>query len=121
MPELHLAPLSVPIEVPAPGATLVAGAAGEGPAVVCLHAGVADRRSWRPLAPALVGDHRLVAFDRRGFGDTTVTTPAPVDHVADLMAVLDALQVDRAVLVGTSQGGRVAMDATLNIPIVSQA
>ncbi len=42
MPELDLDPLSDPVDVEAEGATLVAEAAGDGPAVVCLHAGVAD-------------------------------------------------------------------------------
>lgn len=105
-------PLSDPIAVPSGAATLVAETAGAGPAVVCLHAGVTDRRSWRPVARYLTGDHLVVAYDRRGFGDTTAP-PEPFDHVADLRAVLDHFGIARAVLVGNSQGGRVAVDAAL--------
>lgn len=111
MNDLDLDPLSDPITVRAGAASLAVEAAGEGPTVVFLHAGVADRRSWRPVMAPLVADHRVVAWDRRGFGDTVVGSPEPYDHVRDLEAVLDALAIDRAVLVGNSQGGRTALDA----------
>src|SRR5690606_27422754 len=61
-------------------------------------------------------DHRLVAWDRRGFGDTTVDHPAPHDHVRDLVAVMDAADLDRAVVVGNSMGGATAIDAALEHP-----
>lgn len=77
---------------------------GEGPPVVFLHAGVADRRSWRDTVDAIAPTHRAIAYDRHGFGDT-VYEPEPHAHVDDLLAVLDALDVDRAALVGSSQGG----------------
>jgi pimeloyl-ACP methyl ester carboxylesterase len=96
-------------------ASLAAEAGGSGPAVVCLHAGVADRRSWRPVAPHLVAHHRVVAYDRRGFGDTGAVQE-PYDDVADLIAVLDHFAIDAAVLVGNSQGGRVALEAALAHP-----
>lgn len=105
-------PLSDPIAIPSGAAVLVAEAAGAGPAVVCLHAGVTDRRSWRPVAPYLTESHFVVAYDRRGFGDTTAS-PEPFDQVADLVAVLDHFGIPRAVFVGNSQGGRVAMEAAL--------
>jgi pimeloyl-ACP methyl ester carboxylesterase len=113
---MHLEPLSEPIPVPVPGATLVAEAAGDGPAVVLLHAGVVDRRAWRPLAPHLLPGHRLIAYDRRGFGDTAVAESQPVDHVADLLAVLDHLDVDAAVVVGNSMGGVLALDTAMTAP-----
>lgn len=115
MPPLELTPLSEVVPVPSGRATLAVEAAGDGPAVVCLHAGVADRRSWRPLAPWLVDDHQLIAPDRRGYGDTTYEQE-PHDELDDLLAVLDALDVPSAVLVGNSQGGRVALEAALAHP-----
>ena len=116
MSELELAPLATTTTVRANGATLAVESAGDGPAVAFLHAGVADRRSWRPVAAPLLADHHVVLWDRRGFGDTEVDGPGAVDHVADLLAVLDAVGIDRAALVGNSQGGRVALDATLEHP-----
>jgi len=86
---------------------------------VCLHAGVTDRRLWAPQLEAFGATHRVVAYDRRGFGETRLPSPRerePFAHVDDLRAVLDALAIDRAVLMGCSQGGRIALDMTLAHP-----
>ncbi len=87
----------------------------DGPAIVCLHAGVCDRRMWAPQAEALQATHRVIAYDRRGFGETGCA-PEPHSRVADLIAVLDDAGIDTAVLMGCSQGGRVALDAALAHP-----
>jgi pimeloyl-ACP methyl ester carboxylesterase len=87
--------------------------------VVCLHAGVTDRRLWAPQVDALRATHRVVAYDRRGFGETRLPQPAAREaysQVADLLAVLDTLLIDRAVLMGCSQGGRIAIDLALAHP-----
>jgi pimeloyl-ACP methyl ester carboxylesterase len=89
------------------------------PAIVCLHAGIADRRMWRPQRPEVYG-RRIVAFDRRGFGDAVIEAgpagPEPWSAVDDTLAVMDALGLGRAVLLGCSQGGRVALDLALERP-----
>jgi len=90
-----------------------------GPALVCLHAGVTDKRLWAPQLEAFGATHRVVAYDRRGFGETRLPSSRerePFAHVDDLRAVLDALAIDRAVLMGCSQGGRIALDMTLAHP-----
>ena len=98
------------------GSTLAADRrGGGGTAVVLLHAGVADRRSWRDVLPLLGDDLDAIAYDRRGFGDS----PAGAEgftHLDDLWAVLDAAGADRAVLVGNSMGGGLALDAALTRP-----
>ena len=87
-----------------------------GPTVVLLHAGVADRRAWSATLDLLAGDALdLVAYDRRGYGDTPVGD-AEFTHVDDLLAVLDAAGADRAVLVGNSMGGALALDLALTAP-----
>ena len=86
-----------------------------GPAVVCLHAGVCDRRMWAPQVEALRATHRVIAYDRRGFGETRCA-PESFSHAADLLAVLDALQMDQIILMGCSQGGRIAIDVALAHP-----
>ena len=96
-------------------ATLVGEEIGDGPSVVLLHAGVADRRIWRSVAERLADRYRVIAYDRRGFGETRYEAET-FSHVDDLLAVLDARGVDRAVLVGNSQGGRVATDTALEHP-----
>jgi len=86
-----------------------------GPPVLMLHAGVADRRSWAPLTRALGSGVRSIAVDRRGFGQTAYE-PEPHSHVDDTVAVLDALGVDPAAVVGASMGGRLAFDLALAHP-----
>ena len=88
---------------------------GPGPALVCLHAGVCDRRMWAPQVAAFSPTHRVIAYDRRGFGQTRYV-PERFSHVDDLIALLDALRIGSAVLMGCSQGGRFAIDAALAHP-----
>ena len=96
-------------------ANLAGVEAGDGPAVVFLHAGVADRRMWRDQMDHLAENHRVIAYDRRGFGETRYRAEA-FSHVGDLLALLDHLAIGQAVLVGCSQGGRVAIDFALTHP-----
>lgn len=89
--------------------------AGPEPTVVLLHAGVADRRSWYSVADALTGRANLVAYDRRAYGDTA-PSPEPFSHVEDLLAVLDEVTDGPALLVGSSAGGGIALDAAITAP-----
>jgi pimeloyl-ACP methyl ester carboxylesterase len=89
---------------------------GDGPTVALLHAGVADRRSWYGTAELLAGDHHVIAADRRGYGDSPVST-TPFTHVEDLLALLDRAGGDGpAWLVGSSMGGQVALDTAVLHP-----
>lgn len=101
--------------VPRPGGPLVGDVTGEGPAVVLLHAGVADRRMWNPIVPGLAQTHRVVRYDLPGFGESP---PATVEFqpVDDLAAVLDTLGLADVDLAGASMGGYVALDFTLAHP-----
>jgi len=110
--------MSVDASVVASGAArLACEAAGDGPAVVFLHAGVADRRMWsRQQQAAAAEGFRAITYDRRGFGDS-LHADEPYSHVGDLLAVLDRFGGDApAILVGCSQGGRIAIDAALAHP-----
>ena len=80
-----------------------------------LHAGVADRRSWTETMSELQSSNRLVAYDRRGFGDTTYLSES-YSHTGDLDAVLTHMGADQVVLVGNSQGGRISIDYALAHP-----
>jgi pimeloyl-ACP methyl ester carboxylesterase len=95
---------------------LAAEAVGTGDPVVFLHANVCDRRMWRAQLDGLGGRNKVIAYDRRGFGETRAE-PEDFSAVADLMAVLDATAASEpAVLVGCSLGGRIALDAALRNP-----
>lgn len=105
------------VEVASGRATLAVAAAGDGIPVALLHAGVADRRMWRAQAEALAAaGFRAIAYDRRGHGDSLHADEA-YSHVRDLVAVLDSTgRRMPAILVGCSQGGRIAIDAALAHP-----
>jgi len=101
--------------VDVPGARLAGASAGHGPAIVFLHAGIADRRMWQGEMDRLAADHCVIAYDRRGFGQSQAREQ-PFSHVEDLGAVLDHHGLDAATLVGCSQGGRIAIDFALVHP-----
>jgi len=108
--------VSEPIAVPQ-GSTIIIGERwpGPGPVVVLLHAGVADRRSWYAVAEQLSEHATVIAYDRRGFGETRPGTD-PFSHLDDLIALLDHLEVNEAWLVGSSAGGKLAIDVALVAP-----
>jgi len=91
--------------------------AGDGQAIVFLHANVADRRMWRHQLNAVSTRYRGIAFDRRGFGDTGMADES-YSQTGDLFAVLDQLAGSGkpAILVGCSRGGSIAIDAALAAP-----
>src|SRR5262249_54901072 len=66
---------------------------------------------WDEQAVALAGDFRVCRYDQRGHGGTEASAGGYTFDllVADLIALLDALQIDRADLVGLSMGGMTAL------------
>lgn len=103
-------------KVQANGAWLATQIKGQGTPVVFLHAAVCDKRMWRHQVDAVAATHQAVAYDRRGFGESD-TPQTGFSSVADLLAVLDSLNNDDpAILVGCSQGGRIALEAALAHP-----
>jgi pimeloyl-ACP methyl ester carboxylesterase len=87
----------------------------DGPFVVLLHAGVADRRSWNSLVPEVADFGSVLVYDRRGFGESSAGTE-PFTHLDDLIAVLDLFDVESTWLVGSSAGGKLALEAALEAP-----
>lgn len=106
------------VRVKVGGAALPAVSAGpaDGVPVVFLHAGVCDHRQWLAQVEAVAAaSYRGIAYDRRGFGEAT-SPDEPFSQRDDLLAVLDHFAVDRAVLVGCSMGGGLAIDFALEHP-----
>jgi 3-oxoadipate enol-lactonase len=101
----------------ADGATLAFDDVGEGPAVVFLHPGIWDRRTWDDQMTSFpAAGFRAIRYDQRGYGASSRLAGDPYSNVGDLVALLDALGVDQAALVGCSMGGAIAIDATLEHP-----
>jgi pimeloyl-ACP methyl ester carboxylesterase len=103
------------------GIELVVHDAGEGPAVVLLHGFPELAYSWRHQVPALAAaGHRVIAPDQRGYG----RSDAPEDAcaysmrtlVADVVGVLDSLEVATATIVGHDFGGMVAWHSAVYAP-----
>jgi 3-oxoadipate enol-lactonase len=88
---------------------------GAGPAVLLVHAGVADSRMWAGVVPRLAEAHRVIACDLRGFGRSPLE-PGPYSHGGDLLALLDALGVERPAVVAASMGGAFALELALHAP-----
>jgi len=97
--------------VPVPGGELAVatwGVAAAGPPVLAIHGITASHLAWGPVAALHPGP--LVAPDLRGRGGSG-DLPGPYGmaaHAADCVAVLDALGIERATVVGHSMGGFVA-------------
>ena len=89
---------------------------GSGPAVLLLHAGVADRRMWHVQTTACAeAGMRAVVPDLRGFGDS----PLPGEtfsHIDDLVHLLDDLGIETASVVGASFGGYLAQELAVRHP-----
>src|SRR4029079_10047889 len=82
---------------------------GDGAALFLLHAGIADRRMWdEHLEPLAAAGHRVVAVDLPGFGEAALERE-PVAHWEDGLETMEALEIERASLVGSSFGGAVAL------------
>jgi 3-oxoadipate enol-lactonase len=110
------------VELGGAGGIVLSGEiAGEGPDVVLLHGLSATRRNVVQGSRHLVKrGYRLIAYDARGHGlSAPPVDPAAYeyeDHVADLERVLEELDAERPVLVGSSMGAATAMAFTLARP-----
>jgi pimeloyl-ACP methyl ester carboxylesterase len=93
--------------------------AGIGPPVLAIHGLGGTKGSFLLTAAALAGRFRVVAVDLPGFGDSDKPIGAAYDATffADAMIdLLNALELDRADLIGNSLGGRVALEVALRDP-----
>jgi 2-succinyl-6-hydroxy-2,4-cyclohexadiene-1-carboxylate synthase len=103
--------------LPLEGGHLSWTCAGSGAPIVLLHGFALDRRMWDEVAAVVAGERTVVTYDLRGFGAS-----APMDlhigytHTADLLRLLDHLGIGRAVVVGFSFGGEVAVRVAQEAP-----
>jgi pimeloyl-ACP methyl ester carboxylesterase len=84
--------------------------AGDGPALLLLHAFPLGLFMWDPQVEALAATHRVVRFDARGFGGSAPGAgPLTMDRIADdAAALLDHLGLATATVMGCSMGGYAA-------------
>jgi pimeloyl-ACP methyl ester carboxylesterase len=99
-----------------PGGELYYEAEGDGVPVVLVHGYALDARAWDDQVPALKDIARVVRYDLRGYGRSIRDADTSYSNADDLWRVLDHLELDQAVLVGSSMGGRIVVEATLAAP-----
>jgi 3-oxoadipate enol-lactonase len=115
----------VPVATPRPGvdtgSVAVEGGrlyyevAGIGTPVVLIHGGNVDRRMWDDQFAVFAREHRVVRYDLRGYGRSAPAS-VPFEAHQDLAALMRAIGVRRASLVGLSGGGRIGIDFALAFP-----
>lgn len=96
--------------------SLVRWVVGAGPDVVLVHAGVADSRMWARQVADLRRDHRVITVDLRGFGETPVEAGVKYSDAADLLEVLDELEVETTAVAAASFGANVVLQAASHAP-----
>ena len=89
---------------------------GEGEPVVFLHGFALDARMWTPQFEAFQSAFRVIRYDLRGFGRSSLPPACEYSHEDDLRALLLHLGVKRAHIVGLSMGGRMALRFTAAHP-----
>jgi pimeloyl-ACP methyl ester carboxylesterase len=93
--------------------------AGSGPPALLVHGLGATKASFLPTIAALAPKYRAIAVDLPGFGDSVKPLRAPYHppyFASTMCALLDALQIDSAHIVGNSMGGRIAIELGLRFP-----
>lgn len=97
------------------GARLAVDEDGHGRPLLLMHAGIADRTMWDEDAQALSGGHLVIRHDHRGFGESEMPA-GPFGYARDALGVLDALEVERADVLGVSMSASVALRLALDHP-----
>src|SRR5439155_20557796 len=88
---------------------------GRGLAVLFVPGGLGDMHLWEPQAHALARHFRCIRYDLRFYGESR-SPGVEFSPVDDAIAILDALEVERAAVVGLSLGGGIALDVALEHP-----
>jgi len=91
---------------------------GRGEPVIFLHANTGTADAWEKQIPAFTGaGYRFIAYDRRGWGQSTADASGPASTGADdLLALADYFKIDKFHLVSTAGGGFIGVDFVLSYP-----
>jgi pimeloyl-ACP methyl ester carboxylesterase len=91
---------------------------GHGTPIVLVHGLGDDHRAWRRVIPPLTLGHRVILYDLRGHGESSLgEADGSLRQLSgDLVALLTRLDIDRAVLAGFSLGGTIAMRTAIDAP-----
>lgn len=91
---------------------------GRGKPVILLHGGLANSNYWGHLVPALSNRYQVIVMDSRGHGGSTRDSePISYDLMAsDVLAVMDFIKIEKAAIIGWSDGAIIGLDIAINHP-----
>lgn len=98
------------------GATLSGETRGKGTPLIFVHGMAGERHDWNRLLAVLPPEFPTLTYDLRGFGHSRAQEGVAFSHTDDLLALFDALGIDRAPIVGLSMGGGIALNFALSHP-----
>lgn len=103
---------------PVNGIKIWYAAFGRGAPVILLHGGLANSNYWGKLVPALAQRYRVIVMDSRGHGRSSRDEkPYGYDLMAsDVVALMDYLKIDKAALIGWSDGAIIGLDIAMHHP-----
>lgn len=106
------------VTIRANGAAFHVARTGHGKPLLLLHGWPEFWLTWKPVMARLAGRYTLIAPDLRGFGDSDKPLGAygPDQHTDDMLALLDALGIDKAGVVGHDVGGAVMQPLARKAP-----
>lgn len=104
--------------VEANGARFHLACSGNGPPLILIHGWPEFWFTWEPVMRRLAGHFTLIAPDLRGFGDSDKPSGifGPEDHARDIVALMDALHIPTAGIVGHDVGGAAMQSLARRIP-----
>jgi len=89
---------------------------GNSPRTVFVHGVGDDLHTWDSMWAATAADFSALRYDLRGDGASVCRRRAPFKHADDLLAILDATDIERCDLIGVSLGGGIALNFALDHP-----
>ena len=91
---------------------------GAGDPVILLHGGLGNADYWANQVPELAKGHKVIVADSRGHGRSTRNAD-PYSYAlmaSDVIALMDHLKIDKAALIGWSDGGIIGLDIAIHHP-----
>lgn len=89
---------------------------GNGTPLVFLHGFTCDHRNWDPQVDYFSKNFKVITYDARGHGKSSLPDTVPYSYAEDLEALMDFLEIDKAVLIGHSMGGAPVFYYTIDNP-----
>lgn len=89
---------------------------GNGTPIIFHHGFTCDHRNWDPQVDYFASKYKVITYDARGHGQSAVPDTIPYSYEEDMAALMDYLNIDKAVIIGHSLGGAPSFFYTLHNP-----